>query len=196
MKNCILALAATLLMPVLVSAQVSQGSGTGNGSNGDQATTTTTQSTQKDGQASTRTTVRTDDTQGFRFVRALTNVQVELTLTDQNATGTPTKKTVSMVVSSGNWGKIRSSADPRAAQVVGLNVDARPFVSTDGLVQLELTLYYYPPRVPGQELDRPTELNQSLTVVLQSGKPMLISQSADPGTDRKVTVEAKATVLK
>ena len=42
----------------------------------------------------------------------------------------------------------------------------------------------------------PTELNQSLTVVLQSGKPMLISQAADPTSDRKVTVEVKATVLK
>ena len=129
-----------------------------------------------------------------RFVRTLTNVQIELTLTDQIGDGAPLKKTVVMIVSSGNWGKIRASADPRRPQVVSLNVDARPFVSIDGPIQVELTLYYYPPRDP--KADRLTELNQSLTVVLQGGKPLMISQSADPGGDRKVTVEAKATVLK
>ena len=43
---------------------------------------------------------------------------------------------------------------------------------------------------------RPTSINQSLTVVLQSGKPMVVSQAADPVNDRKVVVEVKATVLK
>ena len=129
-----------------------------------------------------------------RFVRTLTNVQIELTLTDQIGDAAPLKKTVAMIVSSGNWGKIRASADPRMPQVVGLNVDARPFVSIEGPIQVELTLYYYPPRDP--KADRLTELNQSLTVILQSGKPLMVSQSADPGSDRKVTVEAKATVLK
>src|SRR4051812_13975106 len=44
-----------------------------------------------------------------RFVRALTNVQIELTLTDQVGAGAPEKKTVSMIVASGSWGKIRSA---------------------------------------------------------------------------------------
>ena len=44
-----------------------------------------------------------------RFVRTLTNVQIELTLTDQIGTAAPEKKTVSMIVASGNWGKIRNS---------------------------------------------------------------------------------------
>jgi hypothetical protein len=39
-------------------------------------------------------------------------------------------------------------------------------------------------------------MNQSLTVVLQSGKPLMISQAADPVSDRKVNVEVKATILK
>src|SRR5688572_29681717 len=61
-----------------------------------------------------------------RFVRTLTNVQVELTLTDQVGTQAPEKKTVSMIVSSGNWGKIRSVGNVRpendAPFVVDLNV--------------------------------------------------------------------------
>ena len=39
-------------------------------------------------------------------------------------------------------------------------------------------------------------INESLTIYLEDGKSMVISQSADPATDRKVKVEAKATILK
>ena len=35
-----------------------------------------------------------------------------------------------------------------------------------------------------------------MTVVLQSGKPMIVSQAADPVTDRKIVVEVVATILK
>ena len=137
-----------------------------------------------------------------RWVRALTNVQVELTITDQTGSGAPEKKTVSMVVSSGNWGKIRSSGSMELGNgIIGveLNVDARPFVSVEGPIQLELTLNYVPPglTVPGKDnATVRTGLNQSLTVVLQTGKPLIVSQSADPVGDRKIIIEAKATVLK
>ena len=39
-------------------------------------------------------------------------------------------------------------------------------------------------------------MNQSVTVVLDSGKPLVITQAADPVSDRKVTVEVKATLLR
>jgi hypothetical protein len=137
-----------------------------------------------------------------RWVQTLTNVQIELTLTDQIGAQTPEKKTVSMIASSGNWGKIRSAGNVRpqndAPFVVDLGVDARPLVSLEGQIQLELTISYNPPG--GADKDtlkpRPTGVNQSLTVVLQSGKPLMISQAADPVSDRKVVVEVKATVLK
>lgn len=139
-----------------------------------------------------------------RFVRTLTNVQIELTLTDQAGSNPPEKKTVSMIVSSGTLGKVRSSGTIRPqADVpypVVLNVDARPFVSIDGPVQLELTLEYYPLKDAGLEKEgakqRPSGVNQSQTVILQNGKPLVISQAADPINDRKVLVEVKATVLK
>lgn len=169
----------------------------------DQATTSSSSSTtQKDGK--TTTTTRVEDAQpNPRFVRTLTNVQIELTLTDQSGSNTPEKKTVSMIVSSGNWGKIRSVGSMRrvgdAPIGVDLNVDARPFVSVEGPIQLELTLNYSPGglTVPGKDNQTAqTGLNQSLTVVLQTGKPLIISQSADPVSDRKVVVEVKATILK
>ena len=131
----------------------------------------------------------------------LTNVQIELTLTDQLGTQTPEKKTVSMIVASRNWGKVRSSATvmppgepPYAVQ---LNVDARPLVSVDGPIQVELTLEYAPIRTGADPKDkRPTGINQSQTVILQSGKPLVVAQAADPVSDRKVVVEVKATILK
>jgi hypothetical protein len=139
---------------------------------------------------------------GPRFVRTLTNVQVELVLTDQIGTQPAEKKTVSMIVSSGNWGKVRSAGTvaPIGSPPFGveLNVDARPFVSMEGQIQLELVLEYSPPTSDSRETlkTRPTGMNQSLTVVLQSGKPLVVSQAADPVSDRKVVVEVKATILK
>jgi hypothetical protein len=139
-----------------------------------------------------------------RFVRTLTNVQIELTLTDQIGGNPAEKKTVSMIVASGSWGKIRSAGAVFPAgepqYVVELNVDARPFVSVDGQVQLELTFVYAPLKSGGEQKEgarqRPSGINQSQTVVLQSGKALIVSQAADPLSDRKVVVEVKATVLK
>lgn len=144
----------------------------------------------------------TDGKDGPRFVRSLANVQIELMLTDQIGSQPAEKKTVSMIVSSGHWGKVRSAGTVMpvgsAPFAVELNVDARPLVSTEGPIQLELVLEYSPPASDARETlkTRPTGMNQSLTVVLQSGKPLVVSQAADPVSDRKVVVEVKATVLK
>lgn len=133
-----------------------------------------------------------------------TNVQVELTITDQTGSGPPEKKTVSMIVAHAAWGKIRTSAEAYQKSAsskivpVGLNVDARPYI-TGGQIRLELTVVYSPMMLntSGDSAQtRPTELNQSLTVALQSGKPMVVSQAADPVTDRKIGVEVKATILR
>ena len=138
---------------------------------------------------------------GPKFTRALTNVQIELTISDQLNAATPQKKTVSMIVAANSWGKIRAGATAytRSREFpVNLNVDARPFISMDQMIQLELTMFYSPlfGQAPDSEQVRPTELNQSLTVVLQNGRPLTISQAADPITDRKITVDVKATILK
>jgi hypothetical protein len=146
-------------------------------------------------------------------LRARTNVKVELTISDQTGNGPVEKKTVSLIAAEESWGKIRTQATARVpegagAMPVGLNVDARPFLTRTGSIQLELTVAYNPldatsaakaaGYVNPAELKqlRPTELNQSMTVVLQSGKPMVISQAADPISDRKMIVEVVATILK
>lgn len=205
--SCVLALAPAAAFAQLDQVSAGSGSGSGSGSGFGQATTTSQSSTTtKQKQDVERTLANKKAAEegqlNPRFVRTLTNVQIELTLSDQQGTQTPEKKTVSMIVSSGNWGKVRSVGNVRPQNdkpfVVDLNVDARPFVSLEGQIQLELTLEYSPPG--GADKDtlkpRPTGMHQSLTVVLQSGKPLIVSQAADPVSDRKVIVEVKATILK
>ena len=110
MKKCVLVL-SLLLMPSLAASQTGQGSGSGSGSGSgtnDQAATQS-RSTTKDGKTVTTTTKdgktvttnKVEESQpNTRFVRTLTNVQIELTLTDQIGNKPPEKKTVSMMVSS------------------------------------------------------------------------------------------------
>lgn len=164
----------------------------------------------QDDQASTssasqaKATSQTESRSESPLPSMMTNVQVELTITDQTGTSAPEKKMVSMIVAHAAWGKIRTSAEAYQKSTqskvvpVGLNVDARPYVN-GGQIRLELTIVYSPMML-GSSADsaqtRPTELNQSLTVALQSGKPMVVSQAADPVTDRKIGVEVKATILK
>lgn len=198
---------ALMLIASPVAAQIGAGSGRGAGTgvagDDEQATSSSSSSSQtttKDGR--TTTTVKTDETRAsYPWVRTLTNVQIELTLTDQLGNLPPEKKIVSMIASSGNWGKVRSGSmfmpPGEAPYSVVLNVDARPYVSVDGPIQLEMTLVYEPVKGEGDaNRRRPSGINQSQTIVLQSGKPLVVSQAADPQTDRKVIVEIKATVLK
>ena len=193
MRRAILVSACVLsMMPLAALAQDSQQSA-GSGSN----------ASQDKAKAATETTLKiaekVQEAGGPKFVRSLTNVQVELTLSDHIGTQPPDKKTVSMIVSSGSWGKVRSAGFVGMPPVgVDLNVDARPFVTTEGQIQLEMTLSYSPPGSGDKDMLKPraTGVNQSLTVVLQSGKPLTVSQAADPISDRKVIVEVKATILK
>jgi hypothetical protein len=127
-----------------------------------------------------------------------TNIKLDLTITD-TFTGSPVKKTVTMLVLQNNGGMIRtSSADGWAI----LNVDAIAAAYTSGLISIRLTFEYTPAMTRevvtsnNSTGGRPPRLNESITVVLQDGKPMVVSQSADPANERKVTTELTATILK
>jgi len=128
------------------------------------------------------------------------NLQIEVTISDQLGTQTPEKKVVSMLVADATFGLIRASADAQRTGVgmvgTGLNVDARPTVLEGDRILLELTVEYTPFRESGQVTQRPTVLTEKLTVILQSGKPLIVSQAADPVADRKMSVEVRASILK
>ena len=134
-------------------------------------------------------------------VAAGDNVRIEVTLSDLGGNGAaPTTKSVTITTNDGHWGKLRAAVTSRLYGSAPLNIDARPWVLGDGRITVELTIEYNQGRNPDVDgnPDRivGVSINQSTTVVLQNGKPQLISQSADPIGDRKVSVEVKATILR
>ena len=131
------------------------------------------------------------------------NVRVELTITDQRTGAAPIKKTVSVVVADGQVGFIRSSSEIAGiAASVPLNVDAEPSLLTDGKIRLRANVQYDLP-APAETLNNITRgattrtaIHETLSLILENAKPLIAAQSADPVSDRTVTVEVKATVLK
>lgn len=132
------------------------------------------------------------------------NVKVEFVITDQRDGAAPVKKTVSATVADGNLGSIRASSTsgPSASSFqtnVPLNIDATPTLLADGKIRLQFTLQYEVPG-PAEASSRTgfsqTSLRNSMTLILESGKGMQASQSADPTGDRQVKVDVTATILK
>ena len=127
------------------------------------------------------------------------NVHVEITISDQTGTAAPDKKVVSLLVADQTMGRVRASANANRASLgmvfTGLNVDARPMLLESDRILLELTLEYTPLR-ESAVTQQPTILNESISVILVNGKPLTISQAADPISDRKMTVEVKAMIMR
>ena len=131
------------------------------------------------------------------------NIKVELTITDQAGPGDATKRTVSMIVADRKSGSIRSSGQIMTPGgggrfAVSLNVDAMPVIVKDALMRLDVSLEYVPK--PGSENASSGEgrgsLNERLSLLVVSGKPIIVSQASDPTSDRKISVELTATILK
>ena len=135
------------------------------------------------------------------------NVRLEITITDQRGTAEPIVKTVTKTVADRSWIRIRTGADVQTKlgfRPVVLNIDSFPRVipnpgtqTPSNKLKVDLTIDYRPVAAESDsEKSTTPSINESLTIILEDGKPMVISQSADPATDRKVKVEAKATILK
>jgi hypothetical protein len=119
------------------------------------------------------------------------NVQIELTITEHQGGAAGEKRVVSMIVADAAFGRIRSTA----SQDVKLNIDATPTMLDNDRIALELPIEYIP-ITPEGAARRPAGLLEMLTVILQNGKPLQISQAADPTIDRRITAEVRASVMK
>jgi hypothetical protein len=147
-------------------------------------------------------------------IPALKNIQVEITIIDQVGSEPPLKKTLSVIAADVAGGSIRSKAtvaspkylptgDPKDPKnyiydELPLNVDIRPQITENkNRIRARLILNYetyYPAKTAGTpSVKSVVTIDQH--VMLDNGKPMIVSQSADATTDRKVSVELKATVL-
>ena len=134
------------------------------------------------------------------------NIKIDFTITDQRGTTAPAiKRTLTMLVADERTGSIRSQSAVFQVGDVPLNIDASPTLLTDGKIRLGFNLQYdwpAPFEGPAATQQPPrgtvikTQLHDSVTLILESGKPMIAAQSADPIGDRQVTVELKATVLR
>jgi hypothetical protein len=138
----------------------------------------------------------------------LVNVKIEFTITDQIGTKPPTKKTMTLTVADKENGRIRTNTDfaQRLAGSAGLNwssaplsVDVMPTIDT-GKIRLDFTLEYnlyqeQDLKGEGSPLGK-TSVSERFSAVLDSGVPLIVAQSSDAVTDRKLTIEVKAIVVK
>lgn len=136
------------------------------------------------------------------------NVRLEITITDQRGNAAPIVKTVTKTVADRSTIRIRTGADVQTKlgfRPVVLNIDSYPAIiptspgsnTPSNKLRVDLTIEYRP--VAGEadtEKSTTPTINESLRIILEDGKSMVISESADPATDRKVKVEAKATILR
>lgn len=121
-----------------------------------------------------------------------TNIRLTLTITD-TADVSAAKKTLTLILAQNFGGQVRSTGNTAM-----LDVDALAAAYQNGAIAVRVSFVYQAPsRDDGpQRGQRPASINESFAVVLQDGKPMVVTESADPGSDRKVTVELTATILK
>jgi hypothetical protein len=147
------------------------------------------------------------------------NVKVDITISEQSSGVAPVKKVVSLVVADGRSSGVRTNTTVPIAdgntRDLPLNVDASVNLTPDQHVLLELRFVYQSVKVmaalAGEGLPdsarpeakagaspRPgySMINNSLTFLLTPGTPVVAARSADAATDRIVTVEVKAEILK
>jgi hypothetical protein len=150
------------------------------------------------------------------------NVKMDITITDQAGTAKPIVKTISVIVADRANNQIRSQVvtpvatrrripardsrtgeeivDPQwRTEELPLNIDLRAELIDATRVRMRLVLNYRTvtesTTLDGQPA-RSSVVTEEVSTILESGKPTMISQSADAATDRKVTVEVKATIQK
>lgn len=136
------------------------------------------------------------------------NIRVEVTLTQQSPD--ELEKTVTLVAADGQPGMLRTvvefprvpGAESAGLEQAPLGVDVMPRILDTGKIRVRLSVNYNVPR-PGQGTE-PAKgatqaramLSETLTVLLDDGKPQLVSQSADALGSRSVGLTVKASVLK
>lgn len=147
------------------------------------------------------------------------NVKVDVTITEQNGSAAPVKKVVSLIVADGRQSAVRSNTDVPIAtggsRSLMLNIDASVTLTPDQRALVDLRFIYSTVSVLGPLAGEgrtapvtPEEktaaaarpgygtIQDSLVFLLTPGVPIVAARSADAATDRTVTVEVKAEILR
>lgn len=136
-----------------------------------------------------QSTAKPAEPQASRASAQATNVRIELTITDQRSDAQTPPKTVMLLVEDNQNARIRTG---RGNAV--LNLDVRPQIVREGRVRVLVSLEFTPQDAP----DRPAQppLQESIVALVDDGKSLVLSQSADPASDRKVRLDMKATIVR
>ncbi len=138
---------------------------------------------------------------------AVRNVQVDVSVTSGEGAAA-VKKHMTVVAADGQLALGRSGIEVPVEMApggnityrsVGMNVDARPRILEAGKVGVNLKLKFNTVlKAEGQQPGRPSfgNADTEMYVVLDSGKPLVMSHTADGETGRAFSVEVKATILK
>jgi hypothetical protein len=130
--------------------------------------------------------------------RTNTNIRVDVTVIDEGGSQ-PLRKTVSVTSVDGLRASSRSVSGFGGTET-NLHVDATPTLDRNGKIQVRVAVFYRPNPFasPGGEGNRPNaaSVNFDFPIVLDDGKRVVASQTTDPTSDRRVTIEVMATILK
>ena len=146
------------------------------------------------------------------------NIKYEIFLTDSGGGAKPTTKNVTLIVVPGGIGVLRTSgkvADTPAVSLprptprsggapevvppsvgfnVPLNVDIiKPTRFPDGSIRASIVVEYQP-YVAGSKTQAGL-IKVNVEALLQNGKRTVLSETADPTSDRRTTIEVTATVV-
>jgi len=130
----------------------------------------------------------------------LANVRIDVKVTDERPGQPPVTKLVSLTVADRRDGFIRSAPQIQLpgfnAGPLPLNVDASPAIE-GARIRLGLGLEYFSvePASEAKQYNR-AEIRERLQLVLEDAKPMRVAQSADAMSERRVSVEVTATILR
>jgi hypothetical protein len=163
--------------------------------------------------ADARTLEQSAFDQGSKAAALGFNVRFDITITDQAGSNPPTKKTLNVIAANRSSGAIRSKVavaipsytppgQPSRGPIfedLPLNLDFKVDHVEGARIRALVGLNYetfMPVTVDDRTWSRRSAVTMNQTVILESGKPTIVSQSADAATDRKVTVEVTATLMR
>lgn len=121
------------------------------------------------------------------------NIRFDFTVVDEGGPS-PSRKALSVTVADRQSGQVRAAVVVPDVGHVPLSVDVLPILDR-GFIRTRATLEYQPN--PGADRKQiPTSMRLSFGVLLENGRKIVAAQAADPVTDRRVSVEVTATILK
>ena len=123
------------------------------------------------------------------------NIRIDVTIVDEGGPQA-SRKTVSVTVGDRQPGQVRAAVSIPGVGQVPIALDTIAAFESEDRIRTRITLEYRPsPRADPKE-PVPAEMRLSFGVILANGQRIVAAQAADPVTDRRVSVEVLATVLK